>query len=46
MRMHGYNDVKKKQKSFVWHKLELDPYGGAGPDGIFSLFFIKTADFF
>ena len=23
--------------------LELDPYGGAGPDGIFPLFFIKTA---
>ena len=25
--------------------LELDPYGGAGPDGIFPLFFIKTADY-
>ena len=25
--------------------LELDPYGGAGPDGIFSLFFIKTANY-
>ena len=25
--------------------LNLDPYGGAGPDGIFPLFFIKTADF-
>ena len=25
--------------------LELDPYGGSGPDGIFPLFFIKTAHF-
>ena len=25
--------------------LELDPYGGAGPDGIFPLFFIKTANY-
>ena len=25
--------------------LELDPYGGAGPDGIFSLFFIKTVNY-
>ena len=24
--------------------LNLDPYGGSGPDGIFPLFFIKTAD--
>ena len=24
--------------------LELDPYGGAGPDGIFPLFFTKTAN--
>ena len=23
--------------------LELDPYGGAGPDGSFPLFFVKTA---
>ena len=23
--------------------LELDPYGGAGPDGIFPLLFVKTA---
>ena len=25
--------------------LDLGPYGGSGPDGIFSLFFIKTAHF-
>ena len=25
--------------------LDLDPYGGSGPDGIFPLFFIKTAHF-
>ena len=25
--------------------LELDPYGGAGPDGIFPLFFVKTASY-
>ena len=25
--------------------LELDSYGGAGPDGIFPLFFIKTANY-
>ena len=25
--------------------LELDPYGGVGPDGIFPLFFIKTASY-
>ena len=25
--------------------LELDPYGSAGPDGIFPLFFIKTANY-
>ena len=25
--------------------LELDPYGGAGPDGIFPLFFVKTANY-
>ena len=25
--------------------LELDPYGGAGPDGIFLLLFIKTANY-
>ena len=25
--------------------LELDPYGGAGPDGIFPRFFIKTANY-
>ena len=25
--------------------LELDPYGGAGPDGIFPLFFFKTANY-
>ena len=25
--------------------LNLDPYGGSGPDGIFALFFIKTAHF-
>ena len=25
--------------------LELDPYDGAGPDGIFPLFFIKTANY-
>ena len=25
--------------------LDLDPYGGSGPDGIFPLFFIKNADF-
>ena len=25
--------------------LNLDPYGGSGPDGIFPLFFIKTAHF-
>ena len=25
--------------------LELDPYGGAGPDGTFPLFFIKTANY-
>ena len=25
--------------------LELDPYGGAGPDGIFPLFFAKTANY-
>ena len=25
--------------------LELDPYGGIGPDGIFSLFFVKTANY-
>ena len=25
--------------------LELDPYGGAGPDGIFPTFFIKTANY-
>ena len=25
--------------------LELDPYGGVGPDGIFPLFFIKTANY-
>ena len=24
--------------------IELEPYGGAGPDGIFPLFFIKTAN--
>ena len=24
--------------------LELDPYGDAGPDGVFPLFFIKTAN--
>ena len=25
--------------------LELDPYGGTGPDGIFPLFFVKTANY-
>ena len=25
--------------------LELNPYGGAGPDSIFPLFFIKTANY-
>ena len=25
--------------------LKLHPYGGAGPDGIFPLFFIKTDDY-
>ena len=25
--------------------LDLDPYGGSGPDGIFPLFFIKTSHF-
>ena len=25
--------------------LELDPYGGAGSDGIFPLFFVKTANY-
>ena len=25
--------------------LELDPYGNAGPDGIFPLFFVKTANY-
>ena len=25
--------------------LELDPYGGTGPDGIFLLFFVKTANY-
>ena len=25
--------------------LDLEPYGGSGPDGIFPLFFIKTAHF-
>ena len=25
--------------------LDLDPYGGSGPDGIFPLFFIKTVHF-
>ena len=25
--------------------LDLDPYGGSGPDGVFPLFFIKTAHF-
>ena len=25
--------------------MELDVYGGAGPDGIFPMFFVKTADF-
>ena len=25
--------------------LELDPYGGAGPDGIYPLFFVKTANY-
>ena len=25
--------------------LELDPYGSAGPDGIFPLFFVKTANY-
>ena len=25
--------------------LELDPYGGTGPDGIFHLFFVKTANY-
>ena len=25
--------------------LDLDPHGGSGPDGIFPLFFIKTAHF-
>ena len=25
--------------------LGFDPYGGSGPNGIFSLFFIKTADY-
>ena len=25
--------------------LELDPYGGAGPDGIFPLFFVRTANY-
>ena len=24
--------------------LELDPYGGTGPDGIFPLFFVQTAN--
>ena len=24
--------------------LELDPLGGTGPDGIFPLFFVKTAN--
>ena len=25
--------------------LELHPYGGAGPDGLFPLFFVKTANY-
>ena len=25
--------------------LELNPYGGAGPNGIFPLFFVKTANY-